>query len=113
MCACVNSVRSLTTRLSEFESTRLEAAVGIVRGAAARSEERISEKAGVILNEAREAGSVRAKVDALITKLKTYADYNEVKRELEILKYVKFAGLDLDDDWSIYQTFMRKSHPHT
>ncbi|KIK44901.1 hypothetical protein CY34DRAFT_802255 [Suillus luteus UH-Slu-Lm8-n1] len=88
-------VRSLTTRLSELESecTRLEAAVGIARGAAARSEERISEKA-------READSARAEVDALKTKLKTYADYDEVKRELEILKYVEFAGLDPDDDWS-------------
>lgn len=88
-------VRSLTTRLSELESecTRLEAAVGIARGAAARSEERISEKA-------READSARAEIDALKTKLKTYADYDEVKRELEILKYVEFAGLDPDDDWS-------------
>ncbi|KAG2747372.1 hypothetical protein P692DRAFT_201847755 [Suillus brevipes Sb2] len=90
-------VRSLTTRLSELESecTRLEAAVGIARGAAARSEEQISEKAG-----AREADSARAEMDALKTKLKTYADYDEVKRELEILKYVEFAGLDPDDDWS-------------
>lgn len=88
-------VRSLTTRLSELESecTRLEAAVGIARGAAARSEERISEKA-------READSARAEIDALKAKLKTYADYDEVKRELEILKYVEFAGLDPDDDWS-------------
>ncbi|KAG2055843.1 hypothetical protein BDR06DRAFT_953680 [Suillus hirtellus] len=88
-------VRSLTTRLSELESerTRLESAVDIARSAAARSEEQISEKA-------READSARAEVDALKIKLKTYADYDEVKRELEILKYVEFAGLDPDDDWS-------------
>ncbi|KAG2079209.1 hypothetical protein BDR04DRAFT_1086356 [Suillus decipiens] len=88
-------VRLLTTRVSELESeyTRLEGAIEIARGAAARSEERISEKA-------REVDSARAEVDALKTKLKTYADYDEVKRELEILKYVEFAGLDPDDDWS-------------
>ncbi|KAG2150921.1 CASP C terminal-domain-containing protein [Suillus clintonianus] len=88
-------VRSLTDRLFELESecTRLEGAVGVARSAAARSEERISDKA-------READSARAEVDALKTKLKTYADYDEVKRELEILKYVEFAGLDPDDDWS-------------
>lgn len=88
-------VRSLTTRLSELESerTRLESAVDVARSAAARSEEQISEKA-------READSARAEVDALKIKLKTYADYDEVKRELEILKYVEFAGLDPDDDWS-------------
>ncbi|KAG2336755.1 hypothetical protein BDR05DRAFT_1005591 [Suillus weaverae] len=93
------------THLSELvsESTQLEAAVGIARGAAARSDERISEKAG-----AREADSAPTEVGALMTKLKTYADYDEVKRELEILKV-----FDPDDDWSIYQTFMRKSHPHT
>ncbi|KAG2354889.1 CASP C terminal-domain-containing protein [Suillus spraguei] len=88
-------VRSLTTRVSELESeyTRLEDVVEVARGAVARSEERISEKA-------REVDSARAEVDALKTKLKTYADYDEVKRELEILKYVEFAGLDPDDDWS-------------
>jgi homeobox protein cut-like len=88
-------VRSLTTRLSELESeySRLEGAVDVARGAAARSEERVSEKA-------READAAHAEVDALKTKLKTYADYDEVKRELEILKYVEFAGLDPDDDWS-------------
>jgi hypothetical protein len=36
--------------------------------------------------QAREADSARAEVIALKTKLKTYADYDEVKRELEILK---------------------------
>ncbi|KAG1729204.1 CASP C terminal-domain-containing protein [Suillus paluster] len=88
-------VRSLTTRLSELESecTRLEGAVDVARGAAAQSQERISEKA-------READFARAEVDALKAKLKTFADYDEVKRELEILKYVEFAGLDPDDDWS-------------
>ncbi|KAJ8588870.1 hypothetical protein M405DRAFT_819013 [Rhizopogon salebrosus TDB-379] len=88
-------VRSLTTRLSELESecTRLEGALDAVRGTAVRAEERTTEKA-------READSARAEVDALKTKMKRYADYDEVKRELEILKYVEFAGLDPDDDWS-------------
>ncbi|KAG2740727.1 hypothetical protein P692DRAFT_20880724 [Suillus brevipes Sb2] len=44
--------------------------------------------------------SARAEVDALKTKLKTYADYGEVKREVEILKHAEFAGLDPDDDCS-------------
>ncbi|KAG1778275.1 hypothetical protein EV702DRAFT_1196281 [Suillus placidus] len=49
---------------------------------------------------AREADFARTEVDALKIKLKTYADYDEVKRELEILKYIEFAGFDPDDDWS-------------
>lgn len=44
--------------------------------------------------------SARAEVGALKTKLKTYADYDEVMRELEILKYAEFAGLDPGDDCS-------------
>lgn len=40
--------------------------------------------------QAREADSARAEVGALKIKLKTYADYDEVKRELEILK-VRFS----------------------
>ncbi|OAX40365.1 hypothetical protein K503DRAFT_768625 [Rhizopogon vinicolor AM-OR11-026] len=88
-------VRSLTTRLSELETecTRLEGALDAARVTAVRAEERTAEKA-------READSARAEVVALKAKLKTYADYDEVKRELEILKYVEFAGLDPDDDWS-------------
>ncbi|KAG2747760.1 hypothetical protein P692DRAFT_20736904, partial [Suillus brevipes Sb2] len=50
--------------------------------------------------QAREADSARAEVHALKTKLQTYADYDEVKRELEILKHAEFAGLDTGDDCS-------------
>ncbi|KAG6894387.1 hypothetical protein C0992_006305 [Termitomyces sp. T32_za158] len=33
-------------------------------------------------------------IDQLKQKLKQYANYDEIKRELEIMKYVEFAGLD-------------------
>ncbi|KAG2354894.1 hypothetical protein BDR07DRAFT_1493969 [Suillus spraguei] len=77
--------RSLTTRLSELECeyTRHEGVVEVARGAATRSEERISDKMG-----AREADSARAEADALKTKLKTLARTRDSE------------GLDLDDDWS-------------
>ncbi|KAH9929496.1 CASP C terminal-domain-containing protein [Epithele typhae] len=39
-----------------------------------------------------------AEVDQLKTKLKQFADYDEIKRELDIMKYVEFAGLEGDDD---------------
>ncbi|TRM69395.1 CASP C terminal-domain-containing protein [Schizophyllum amplum] len=35
-----------------------------------------------------------AEVEQVRHKLKQYADYDEIKRELEIMKYVEFAGLD-------------------
>ncbi|KAF8200663.1 CASP C terminal-domain-containing protein [Pholiota molesta] len=37
-------------------------------------------------------------VDQLRTKLKELADYDEIKRELEIMKYVEFSGFDANDD---------------
>ncbi|BGP40941.1 hypothetical protein JCM10449v2_004906 [Rhodotorula kratochvilovae] len=36
-------------------------------------------------------------IEAAREKIRQYADYDEVKRELEIMKYVEFAGMDLDD----------------
>ncbi|KAG2738903.1 hypothetical protein P692DRAFT_20674021, partial [Suillus brevipes Sb2] len=69
-------------------------------GAAAQSEDRISDKVRVILKWEKYPDSARAEVDALKTKLETYADYGEVKREVEILKHAEFAGLDPDDDCS-------------
>ncbi|EGU12038.1 hypothetical protein RTG_01920 [Rhodotorula toruloides ATCC 204091] len=36
-------------------------------------------------------------IETLGEKVKQYADYDEIKRELEIMKYVEFAGMDLDD----------------
>ncbi|OBZ67168.1 Protein CASP [Grifola frondosa] len=38
-------------------------------------------------------------VEQLKQKLKQYGDYDELKRELEIMKYVEFAGLDEDEDY--------------
>ncbi|KAH8828570.1 CASP C terminal-domain-containing protein [Flagelloscypha sp. PMI_526] len=49
----------------------------------------------------REASKKASEVDALKTRLKGYSDYDEIKRELEIMKYVEFAGLGedpLDDE---------------
>ncbi|TFK73911.1 hypothetical protein BDN72DRAFT_834236 [Pluteus cervinus] len=37
-------------------------------------------------------------IDQLKQKLKRYNDYDEIKRELEIMKYVEFGGTDEDDD---------------
>ncbi|KAH7108574.1 CASP C terminal-domain-containing protein [Auriculariales sp. MPI-PUGE-AT-0066] len=40
-----------------------------------------------------------SEADNLKTRLKKYADYDEIKRELDIMKYVEFAGGD-DDGWA-------------
>ncbi|KAJ7647139.1 CASP C terminal-domain-containing protein [Roridomyces roridus] len=43
---------------------------------------------------ARDAQKKAAEIDQLKQRLKQYGDYDEIKRELEIMKYVEFAGLD-------------------
>ena len=37
-------------------------------------------------------------MEQLRTRIRQYGDYDEIKRELEIMKYVEFAGLDEDAD---------------
>ncbi|KZO93071.1 hypothetical protein CALVIDRAFT_519337 [Calocera viscosa TUFC12733] len=45
----------------------------------------------------RDLASKNAEIDGLRSKLKQQADYDEVKRELSIMKYVEFGGAELDD----------------
>ncbi|KPV77777.1 uncharacterized protein RHOBADRAFT_51589 [Rhodotorula graminis WP1] len=45
----------------------------------------------------RDQQVLNAEIDQARAKIKQFADYDEVKRELEIMKYVEFAGMDLDD----------------
>ncbi|KIM21551.1 hypothetical protein M408DRAFT_29456 [Serendipita vermifera MAFF 305830] len=45
----------------------------------------------------KDLASKSSEVEALKTRLKKYADYDEIKRELEIMKYVEFAAGDADE----------------
>lgn len=45
----------------------------------------------------RELHKKNIESEHLRQRLKQYADYDEIKRELEIMKYVEFAGLDEED----------------
>ncbi|KAF9469931.1 CASP C terminal-domain-containing protein [Collybia nuda] len=42
----------------------------------------------------RELNKKASEIEQLKLRLKQYHDYDEIKRELEIMKYVEFAGLD-------------------
>ncbi|KDQ21701.1 hypothetical protein BOTBODRAFT_211241 [Botryobasidium botryosum FD-172 SS1] len=46
----------------------------------------------------KELASQSGEVDALRNKLRQLNDYDEIKRELEIMKFVEFSGGDVDDD---------------
>ncbi|GAA5968216.1 hypothetical protein JCM8115_006159 [Rhodotorula mucilaginosa] len=45
----------------------------------------------------KEQVSKDSEIASFKEKMKQYQDYDELKRELEIMKYVEFAGMDLDD----------------
>ncbi|KIJ09330.1 hypothetical protein PAXINDRAFT_172520 [Paxillus involutus ATCC 200175] len=60
--------------------------------------------------EEKERAELVGEVNVLKKKLATYVDYDEIKRELEIMKYVEFGGLDEEasdadgDDWSSHES---------
>ncbi|KAF9237995.1 hypothetical protein BU15DRAFT_48129, partial [Melanogaster broomeanus] len=60
--------------------------------------------------EEREVAELTAAVSMLKKKLESYADYDEIKREFEIMKYVEFGGLNDDasdadvNDWSSHDS---------
>ncbi|KAF7306052.1 Golgi membrane protein [Mycena chlorophos] len=88
-------VKSLEAQVAELEaeaerlSRVLETQKETSSDAAEDAQKRIGELGRDINNKAGE-------IEQLRHKLKQYADYDEIKRELEIMKYVEFAGLDED-----------------
>nr|GAT44640.1 Golgi membrane protein [Mycena chlorophos] len=88
-------VKSLEAQVAELEaeaerlSRVLETQKEASSDAAEDAQKRIGELGRDINNKAGE-------IEQLRHKLKQYADYDEIKRELEIMKYVEFAGLDED-----------------
>ncbi|CCM01147.1 uncharacterized protein FIBRA_03195 [Fibroporia radiculosa] len=51
---------------------------------------------------AKESQTKSGEIEQLKQKLKNYSDYDEIKRELEIMKYVEFAGLEDEDQDDAY-----------
>ncbi|RXK36992.1 homeobox protein cut-like [Tremella mesenterica] len=94
--AQADRVKALESQISELEAeaSRLLKALELVKEAKAESERSQQRR----LDEtAKELASQAAEVEQLKSKVKQYSDYDEVKRELEIMKYVEFSGGDMDD----------------
>ncbi|KAI0063715.1 hypothetical protein BV25DRAFT_1824286 [Artomyces pyxidatus] len=85
----VTSLESEVDRLSDLVETQKKITADVEASARRAAEESLKEIADKV-----------SEVEQLRHSLKGYADYDEIKRELEIMKYVEFAGLegDLDDD---------------
>ncbi|KAF8441612.1 CASP C terminal-domain-containing protein [Boletus edulis BED1] len=106
-------ITSLQSRLSALESTNtdLTAQLFSTQSQLSVTQTQLSRHVEEgAKREKREKAELQMEVGALKRKLLTYADYDEIKRELEIMKYVEFGGLDDDtsdvdgDDWSSHES---------
>ncbi|KAG7098747.1 hypothetical protein E1B28_000657 [Marasmius oreades] len=96
----VKSLENQVTSL-EAETERLSRALDIQR----RTAEEVEVSSNKKLQETmREIERKVAEVGNLKNRIRKYHDYDEIKRELEIMKYVEFAGLDEDVTESDDQT---------
>ncbi|KAJ7268741.1 CASP C terminal-domain-containing protein [Mycena haematopus] len=90
-------VKALESQIAdlEVESERLSRALETQKQAASDAELSGQRKKEEL---SRDIQTKSTEIDQLKQRLKQYADYDEIKRELEIMKYVEFAGLDEDAD---------------
>ncbi|KAI0823762.1 CASP C terminal-domain-containing protein [Trametes gibbosa] len=93
----VERIKEYESKVAELESEtdRLSQALESQKLAA---EETRSVTAKRVDELTKEVQKKSAEVDQLRLRLKQYSDYDEIKRELEIMKYVEFAGMDGDED---------------
>ncbi|KAH9839474.1 CASP C terminal-domain-containing protein, partial [Rhodofomes roseus] len=90
-------IKEFEAKVTELESEtdQLSRALDAQKLATADAKATVTKKAE---ESARELQKKSAEIDQLRAKLKQYNDYDEVKRELEIMKYVEFGGLEEDED---------------
>ncbi|KAJ7346876.1 CASP C terminal-domain-containing protein [Mycena albidolilacea] len=90
-------VKSLESQVAdlEVESERLSRVLEVQKQAASDAEHSGQKK---IEELSRDIQTKFTEIEQLKQRLKQYGDYDEIKRELEIMKYVEFAGLDEDAD---------------
>ncbi|KAK1922128.1 CASP C terminal-domain-containing protein [Papiliotrema laurentii] len=90
-------VKILETQISELEveASRLLRALETLKESKAESERAEKKRAE---EQAKEIATQAAEIESLKAKVKQFGDYDEIKRELEIMKYVEFSGADFDVD---------------
>ncbi|BGP17055.1 hypothetical protein JCM10213_000307 [Rhodosporidiobolus nylandii] len=89
-------VEALETQISDLqnEATRLLRALDTQKEAFERERDELAKRVEVL---EKDQETKEREVEGLREKVKGYGDYDEIKRELEIMKYVEFTGLDLDE----------------
>ncbi|KAF9520295.1 hypothetical protein BS47DRAFT_1370453 [Hydnum rufescens UP504] len=92
-----NRVKALDANIVELEAEtrRLLRALEIQKDTNASTEQMAQKRVEDI---SKELASKAGDIESLRSQIRQYQDYDEIKRELEIMKYVEFAGADLDGD---------------
>lgn len=82
---CPHSVAALETQISDFqtEATRLLRALDTQKESFERERVELAKKVDVL---GKDQGEKEREVEALRSKLQGFTDYDEIKRELEIMK---------------------------
>ncbi|KAG8907946.1 hypothetical protein FRB99_001454 [Tulasnella sp. 403] len=86
-------IKGLESQISvlEHESSRLMQALEAQKSLTAEAEALVVKRGEEM---AKELSQKSSEIDGLRQKVKQYADYDEIKRELGIMKFVEFAGGD-------------------
>ncbi|KAK0225921.1 CASP C terminal-domain-containing protein [Armillaria fumosa] len=89
--------KSLQAQVTEYEAEleRTTQTLEAQKAAASELEAHIKKTSDDFAKEIQKKAS---EIDTLKNRLKQYNDYDEIKRELDIMKYVEFAGFDDDID---------------
>ncbi|KAG5648583.1 hypothetical protein DXG03_003194 [Asterophora parasitica] len=90
-----NESLELQVSALEGESERMSRALEAQKVLTSEVEATAAKKTDELSKEIQKKVS---EVEQLKQKMKQYSNYDEIKRELEIMKYVEFAGLDEDAD---------------
>ncbi|KAJ7680560.1 CASP C terminal-domain-containing protein [Mycena polygramma] len=108
-------VKSLESQVAdlEVESERLSRVLEAQKQTASEAELNGQKRIEELL---RDIQTKSTEIDQLKQRLKQYGDYDEIKRELEIMKYVEFAGLDEDadedDQWENNESGLQLPNPN-
>lgn len=87
--------KQLESQLTDLESecARLLRTLEQVKSSKQQVEQEASKRKEQV---EKDLSVVSSELEAAKSKIKLYSDYDEIKRELEIMKYVEFSGGDLD-----------------
>ncbi|KZS93958.1 hypothetical protein SISNIDRAFT_453667 [Sistotremastrum niveocremeum HHB9708] len=94
--AAVERIKTFESTIESLENSqeKLSRALDNQRDIAADAERQLTRKIEAL---ERDVSSKASEIENLKRKISRFSDYDEIKRELEIMKFVEFAGADIND----------------